>query len=366
MVGGPPADARLAPPERRGLPVGLVEPLRAPRERLRSTSAARPEDRHVLRRVEPNCSSRQLQSPLRMLTGQLELAAMNGDHGDRKVILRHLEAVLDRDVVGGCGVGRLRAPSARPRTRPRRGPRVRGRFAARRARATPRCSRSSSVARLVPGRRRRAACSRSPASPPARAADRRRRPRSRACRLKSRRAPPRRRRTSRGSLAPLERAHGARRRRAARRARARRERGRVPPLEARRPREAAVDGRLKRGRDGGLPQRFFEQRDGAVDALELGEQDERLGTQRADPGLRQQIRRDRPAHASTRRLCDAREQRRAHDGGAHRTRRRGVSRSACSASSAATAAAPRSAARPAACRARRQRRRPAISVDSAR
>ena len=64
--------------------------------------------------------------------------------------------------------------------------------------------------------------------------------------------------------------------------------------EARRPREPAVDDRLERRARRRLAQRFLEQRDGAVDALELGEQDERLGAQRADLRLGQQVGRDRP------------------------------------------------------------------------
>ena len=53
-----------------------------------------------------------------------------------------------------------------------------------------------------------------------------------------------------------------------------------------------MDDRLERGAGGRLAQGFFEQRDGAVGALDLGEQDERFGAQRADLRLGQQVRRD--------------------------------------------------------------------------
>ena len=48
------------------------------------------------------------------------------------------------------------------------------------------------------------------------------------------------------------------------------------------------------GRERRLAQGLLEQRDGAIDALELGEEDERLGAQRADLRLGQQVGRDRP------------------------------------------------------------------------
>ena len=53
-------------------------------------------------------------------------------------------------------------------------------------------------------------------------------------------------------------------------------------LEARRPRETAVSGRLQRRLLGRLAQGFLEQRNGTVESLELGEEDERLGAERAD------------------------------------------------------------------------------------
>ena len=83
--------------------------------------------------------------------------------------------------------------------------------------------------------------------------------------------------------APLGRELGGRRRRARRRARAARRRALLEPVrEARGPREPAVDHRRSAGRERLLAQRLLEQRGRTVEALELGEEDERLGAQRAD------------------------------------------------------------------------------------
>ena len=64
--------------------------------------------------------------------------------------------------------------------------------------------------------------------------------------------------------------------------------------EARCPREPAMDDRLKRRTRACLLESLLEQGDRAIDALELGEEDERLGAQRPDLGLGQQVGRDRP------------------------------------------------------------------------
>src|SRR5688572_6971703 len=57
-----------------------------------------------------------------MLTGELELAAMNGDERDWKVILRYLETVLDRDVVGMSGVLGGEEPASGPELDPGEAP----------------------------------------------------------------------------------------------------------------------------------------------------------------------------------------------------------------------------------------------------
>ena len=135
--------------------------------------------------------------------------------------------------------------------------------------------------------------------------------------------------------------------------------------EARRPRQPALHDRPQPRRRGRLRQGFLEQRDGTIAALELGEEDESLGPQRADLRLGEQVDRDR---AGARPLA----------GGLMRASRGqrpamalvgapgGVSRSACSASSAATAGAPRSAASLAASSSAPATPASGVSVESAR
>ena len=65
-------------------------------------------------------------------------------------------------------------------------------------------------------------------------------------------------------------------------------------LEANRPREPALDDRLKRGTRDRLAQRLLEQRDGSVETFELGQEDESLGPQWADVRFGQQVGCDRP------------------------------------------------------------------------
>ena len=97
-VGGPPAEAGLAPIELRGKPVRPSEPLGG-HAAIAAPESNEPDNRGVLRRVEAELLLRQLEAALRMRSGELELAAVDRDDGDREVVLRHLEAVLDRDVV---------------------------------------------------------------------------------------------------------------------------------------------------------------------------------------------------------------------------------------------------------------------------
>ena len=68
-----------------------------------------------------------------------------------------------------------------------------------------------------------------------------------------------------------------------------------PPVEARRPRKATVDVRLKRRARRRLAERLFEQATARVDALELGEQDEPLGARSGRVGLGEQLGCDRRA-----------------------------------------------------------------------
>ena len=71
------------------------------------------------------------------------------------------------------------------------------------------------------------------------------------------------------------------------------ERRREPLPEAFRPGEADMDDRLERRVRGRLAQRFREDRNGKVVVLELGEEEEGLGAQRAGLRLGQQIGRNR-------------------------------------------------------------------------
>ena len=64
--------------------------------------------------------------------------------------------------------------------------------------------------------------------------------------------------------------------------------------ETHRPGEPAVDGRLERGPCRRLAERLFEQRDRTVGALQLGEEDERVGAQSAQRRIVQQLGGDRP------------------------------------------------------------------------
>ena len=121
VVGGPPADARLAPAELRGPAVGLDKPVGGGGA-IAAPERDEPQDRQVLRRVEHELLLRELERSFRMCAGQLEPAAMHGNECDRKVILRHLEAVLDRDVVRVGGVRGRELPAPGPELDPGEAP----------------------------------------------------------------------------------------------------------------------------------------------------------------------------------------------------------------------------------------------------
>ena len=121
VIAAPPTDARLPPPECRCLAVGLAEPLLG-RRCVSAPEGDEPQDRQVLGRVERELLLGQLESSLRMPAGELESAAMDRDEGDGKVVLRHLEAVLDRDVVGARGVRGRERPAPGPELNPGKTP----------------------------------------------------------------------------------------------------------------------------------------------------------------------------------------------------------------------------------------------------
>ena len=76
----------------------------------------------MLGRMERELLFSQLEGSFRMLAGELELAAMDGNECDRKVVLRHLESVLDRDVVGASGVIGCKRPAPGPELDPGEAP----------------------------------------------------------------------------------------------------------------------------------------------------------------------------------------------------------------------------------------------------
>ena len=349
VVGAPPAACSARPSRAPAARLGLGEPLAAPAADRRSRA------RRV--RGSPGAwagGARTAPRQLAALARECSRASSSWPRWtaidrDREVVLRHLEPVLDRDVVGAVGVARPRAPSARPRARPMRGPRARGRSdGSSRSRHSSYSRSSSARASLRCRERRRERGHDARRSPPAPVARRRGRSRGRAPALRDAGA-------SRVADEPAEERPEHRRARDSQRVVVelvgeleRRtcvlERSDEALPEAGRPRESAVDDRLERRARRRLAKRLLEQRDGTVEALELGEEDERLGAQRPDVCLGQQVGRDRPG---------ARPLAGGVMGASCRERATvalvaiasgGVSRSACSASSAATADAPRSAA----------------------
>ena len=86
----------------------------------------------------PNCSSASSSARSECSRASSSWPRWSGDDRDGEMILRHLEPVLDRESRARCGVRGRELPSAQPRIRPTRDPRARARPAARRAHATPR------------------------------------------------------------------------------------------------------------------------------------------------------------------------------------------------------------------------------------
>ena len=80
----------------------------------------------MLGRVEPELLVGQGQAALGVLAGQLELTSMDGDDSDRKVVLRHLVAVLGGDLVGAGGVLGSELPAPGPELDPGEAPRGAG------------------------------------------------------------------------------------------------------------------------------------------------------------------------------------------------------------------------------------------------
>ena len=250
----------------------------------------------MLGRVERELLLGQLEGSFRMLAGELELAAMDGDERDGKVVLRHLEPVLDRDVVGASGVRGRERPAPFPELDPGEAPERAGAARLVALAPLPVLALEQGAGLVPPGRRRegvddgqRRLLHQLLAADGGRKVVRARRKILRRFRVAGEPAEDRLHRSSARSehvvveaIGELERCTGML------------ERSHVALPEACRPREPTVDDRLKRRARGRLAQGFLEQRDGTVDALELGEEDESLGAQRADFRLGQQVGRDRP------------------------------------------------------------------------
>jgi hypothetical protein len=81
-----------------------------------------PKDGEVLWRKEPELPLRQLEGSLRVSAGEVGLTAMDGDHGVREMVLRHLDAVLDGDVVGAVGMVARLLPTTGPELEPGKAP----------------------------------------------------------------------------------------------------------------------------------------------------------------------------------------------------------------------------------------------------
>ena len=323
-------------------PSASREPLdgRARVAALQRDEAERPE---MDGRVQPELLLAELQRPLRVRAGELELTAVGGDHASGRCCPRHLEPVLG-DLV-----------RARRRTRPR-------------ARQRPAHSSTQASSRARP-------------PPKARRARATRGTRARAARAQ-RRMSPRRRSTCASCAARLLHAArvaaGGRELVGSRRVRRRlgsptarprnasivertdaervvvelvgelerRSRVRRARREALLKRDAhasrQLDARLQRRPRLRLAQGLLEQRDGAVEPSSSARR--RSASARSGPtSLSSSSSSRSSARASTRRRRDARGPQRALDGAA-RPPSGGVSRSARSASSAASADAPRSAA----------------------
>ena len=247
-------------------------------------------------RVQPDLLLPELQGSLRVRAGDLELAAMGGDHCDRQMDPRHLEPVLDVELVSAIGVLGRELPAAAPELdigEP--GERVRGQqlvalmpFLVLALDERTRLVHGSCAPRARARSRPFALCS-SLASPTADA-----RSCARAACAGASGSPTAQPRNARMASASTRSASSSRSSAIASAARACSRRPDEPLLEAGRPREPALDDGLQRRPRRRLAQGLLEQHDGLVEALELGEEQESLGAQRADVAFRQQVGRDRP------------------------------------------------------------------------
>src|SRR5262245_10318850 len=117
LIRDPPTLARLAPPESLGYSGSLREPVGGC-----VWSATLPcsdaQDAKMHGRVKPKLLLPQLQGSLRVCARNLELPSMDSNRSDRKMHPRHLEPVLDLDLVRAFGVVGCELPAAAPQLDP--------------------------------------------------------------------------------------------------------------------------------------------------------------------------------------------------------------------------------------------------------
>jgi hypothetical protein len=117
VVGRPPSNTRLAPPELRGALLGLLKPFLG-RGRIPAPSGNEPKDRHELHGASDELLLSEVETSFRVLPRQVELSAMDGDDRSRQLVLRHLDPVLDRDVAGASRVLGPELPTSSPELNP--------------------------------------------------------------------------------------------------------------------------------------------------------------------------------------------------------------------------------------------------------
>ena len=121
VLGRPPAKAGLTPPEPYRLTVGSREADGA-RGRVAAPEVDKPENRDVLWRMQTELLLGQLERTLGVAACEVELTTVDGHDGTREMVLRNLQAVLDRDVVCVGSVLGRELETTRPELDPREAP----------------------------------------------------------------------------------------------------------------------------------------------------------------------------------------------------------------------------------------------------
>src|SRR6266576_3774776 len=103
VVVGPGSIGGVQPPELQRARVRTPEPLGAGRS-ISTPQSDQPDDREVVGRMKSELLLGELECPRRRLPREVELAAMDGDPGDREMVLGYLDSVLKRDVARPSGM----------------------------------------------------------------------------------------------------------------------------------------------------------------------------------------------------------------------------------------------------------------------